>query len=188
MAERARRDRSRRPREPAAWPRTAPPHVRAARPRSRGRGALAAHRAADDLSLRHDPRRDRLQRATLPLDGRPVRARPRAPRFLWMRNGLPVLRRSGVRPRGRGTRGGRGSPLPPSMNDLRARVAQIVERDRAPHIDKHGENGGTGRNPLYATADPPASGRYPVARGPSAGAAEGPRFAVLEKRIAIDEL
>jgi DNA-3-methyladenine glycosylase I len=24
------------------------------------------------------------------------------------------------------------------------------------------------RNPLYATADPPASGRYPVARGPSA--------------------
>ena len=83
------------------------------------------------------------------------------------------------------------------MNDLRARVAQIVERDRAQHIDKHGENGGTGRNPLYATADPPASGRYPVGRsaprgpypwGPSAGAAEGPRFEVLEKRIAIDEL
>jgi uncharacterized protein YprB with RNaseH-like and TPR domain len=74
------------------------------------------------------------------------------------------------------------------MNDLRARVAAIVERDRAQHVDNHGENGGTGRNPLYATADPPASGRYPVARGPSAGAADGPRFEVLEKRIALDEL
>ena len=27
------------------------------------------------------------------------------------------------------------------------------------------------RNPLYAAADPPASGRYPAARGPSVGLA-----------------
>jgi uncharacterized protein YprB with RNaseH-like and TPR domain len=74
------------------------------------------------------------------------------------------------------------------VNDLRARIAQIVERDRAQHIGKHEESGGTGRNPLYATVDPPASGRYPVARGPSASAADGPRFEVLEKRIALDEL
>ena len=75
------------------------------------------------------------------------------------------------------------------MNDLRARVAQIVERDRAQHIDKHGENGGTGRNPLYATVDPPASGRYPVARGPSASAAVPEvRYEVREQRCAINDL
>ena len=74
------------------------------------------------------------------------------------------------------------------MNDLRARVAAIVERDRAQHVNKVGENGGIDRNPLYATADPPASGRYPVARGPSVNAADSPRFEVLEKRIAFDDL
>ncbi len=55
------------------------------------------------------------------------------------------------------------------MNDLRARIAQIVERDRAHQSDKHGESGGTGRNPLYATVDPPASGRYPVGRSAPRG-------------------
>ena len=53
------------------------------------------------------------------------------------------------------------------MNDLRARVAQIVERDRAQHINNDGKHGGIDRNPLYAMVDPPASGRYPIARGPS---------------------
>jgi len=75
------------------------------------------------------------------------------------------------------------------MNDLRARVAQIVERDRAQHIDKHWESGGTGRNPLYATVDPPASGRFPIARGPSAGTAvSAVRYEVRERRIALDDL
>ena len=84
------------------------------------------------------------------------------------------------------------------MNDLRARIAQIVERDRAQHVDKLGENGGTGRNPLYATVDPPASGRYPVGRsaprgpypwGPSAGAAVSAlRYEVREERFAVDDL
>ena len=74
------------------------------------------------------------------------------------------------------------------MNDLRARVAQIVERDRALH--GRGENGGIDRNPLSATADPPASGRYPVARGPSIDAAVAPArpFEVRERRIALDDL
>jgi uncharacterized protein YprB with RNaseH-like and TPR domain len=85
------------------------------------------------------------------------------------------------------------------MNDLRARIAQIVERDRAQHIAKHGESDGTDRNPLYATVDPPASGRYPVGRsaprgpypwGPSNDAAVPPAlpFEVREQRFAIDDL
>jgi len=75
------------------------------------------------------------------------------------------------------------------VNDLRSRIAQIVERDRAQHVDKHGDGGGTGRNPLYATVDPPASGRYPVARGPSASAAASAvRYEVREQRFAIDDL
>ncbi|HEY8785384.1 MAG TPA: ribonuclease H-like domain-containing protein [Candidatus Limnocylindria bacterium] len=75
------------------------------------------------------------------------------------------------------------------MNDLRARIAQIVERDRAQHERVSGENGGTGRNPLYATVDPPASGRDPVARGPSAGAAVPTvRYEVREQRFAVDDL
>src|SRR5206468_10972454 len=45
------------------------------------------------------------------------------------------------------------------------------------------------RNPLYATVDPPASGRFPIARGPSAGAAvSGVRYEVREQRFAIDDL
>ena len=76
------------------------------------------------------------------------------------------------------------------MNDLRSRIAAIVERDRAQQPSRPGESGGTGRNPLYATVDPPASGRYPVARGPSASAAVPPAFPfeVREQRIALDDL
>jgi hypothetical protein len=67
------------------------------------------------------------------------------------------------------------------VNDLRARVAQIVERDRA-HVVR-GERGaerGSDRNPLYAAA----------ARGPSVAAAPSvhPPFEVRERRIALDEL
>ena len=73
------------------------------------------------------------------------------------------------------------------MTDLRARIAEIVERDRAHH--ERGERGGIDRNPLYATVDPPASGRYPVARGPSAGAAVPEvRYEVREQRFAINDL
>ena len=50
------------------------------------------------------------------------------------------------------------------MNDLRARIAAIVERDRAQHANKVRENGGIDRNPLNAAADPPASGRCPTGR------------------------
>jgi len=75
------------------------------------------------------------------------------------------------------------------VNDLRSRIAAIVERDRAQH-DRHGENGGTGRNPLYA-AGPPAlqAGGPSAARGPSASAAVSPlRYEVREQRFAIDDL
>lgn len=76
------------------------------------------------------------------------------------------------------------------MNDLRSRIAQIVERDRALHLNTHGESGGTDRNPLYEAAGPPASGRYPASRGPSVGAATSPltRFEVREQRFAVDDL
>jgi uncharacterized protein YprB with RNaseH-like and TPR domain len=78
------------------------------------------------------------------------------------------------------------------VNDLRARIAQIVERDRAmrPETSREASNSGIDRNPLYAAVDPPASGRFPTARGPSVDAAVGsaPRFEVRERRIAIDDL
>jgi uncharacterized protein YprB with RNaseH-like and TPR domain len=54
------------------------------------------------------------------------------------------------------------------MNDLRARVAAIVERDRR----RHGEVGG---GPLAGA-------------GTSASASKGPPFSVFEKRIAVDDL
>jgi uncharacterized protein YprB with RNaseH-like and TPR domain len=81
------------------------------------------------------------------------------------------------------------------MNDLRARIAEIVERDRALHIAKHGERGsdiGTDRNPLYAAApQPPWAGGPSAARGPTVRADASdvaPRFEVIEKRIALDDL
>ena len=52
------------------------------------------------------------------------------------------------------------------MNDLRARIAAIVDRDRALHEREHQESPVTDRNPLYAAADPPASGRVPWGKGP----------------------
>ena len=75
------------------------------------------------------------------------------------------------------------------MNDLRARIAQIVERDRAHQSDKRGESGGTDRNPLYAAVSPaPRAGDPSAARGPSVGAAAWPCFEVREQRFAIDDL
>jgi RNase H-like protein len=85
------------------------------------------------------------------------------------------------------------------MNDLRARIAQIVERDRASRARGNGEaglaaptSGGADRNPLYATGSPRPGGRLPIARGPSVSAAsvsaDTPPIAVYERRIALDEL
>jgi len=79
------------------------------------------------------------------------------------------------------------------VNDLRARIAQIVERDRAQRIAKSGERGldrGSDRNPLYAAVSPaPGAGDPSAARGPSVAAAvSGARYEVIERRIALDEL
>jgi len=78
------------------------------------------------------------------------------------------------------------------MSDLRARIAAIVERDRA-HAKPGGERGsevGTDRNPLYAAVpQPPWAGGPSAARGPSVRAdGSVPPFEVREQRIAIDEL
>ena len=79
------------------------------------------------------------------------------------------------------------------MNDLRARIAQIVERDRAGVLQgERGANRGSDRNPLYAAVSPaPRAGDPSAARGPSVAAAVAPaalRFEVRERRIAIDDL
>jgi uncharacterized protein YprB with RNaseH-like and TPR domain len=77
------------------------------------------------------------------------------------------------------------------MNDLRARIAKIVERDLA--VRDQGEraaNNGSDRNPLYAAVSPaPRAGDPSAARGPSVAAgASGSRFEVRERRIALDEI
>jgi uncharacterized protein YprB with RNaseH-like and TPR domain len=77
------------------------------------------------------------------------------------------------------------------VNDLRARVAQIVERDRARIVQgERGSDRGSDRNPLYAAESPALGAGDPsAARGPSVAAASpAPRFEVRERRIAIDDL
>ena len=83
------------------------------------------------------------------------------------------------------------------MNDLRARVAAIVERDRARHGEAGvpggagTEDGGSDRNPLYARLPAPDGSGSPRARGPSVAAASGASaapFSVFEQRIALDDL
>ncbi len=74
------------------------------------------------------------------------------------------------------------------MNDLRARVAAIVERDRRRHGEAGGGvGGGSDRNPLYAR-HPAPDGSGLRARGPSVAAASASPFSVVEQRIAIDDL
>src|SRR5439155_907143 len=80
------------------------PHVRPTRPRHGRRGAVAAHRAPDDLPVRHDARRHRLLRASLQGVRRAHRASARAPRGMRLRIRLSVLRRPGVRARRRRAR------------------------------------------------------------------------------------
>lgn len=75
------------------------------------------------------------------------------------------------------------------MNDLRARVAAIVERDRARHGEVGGVvGGGSDRNPLYARNPAPDGSGAPRARGPSVAAASASPFSVVEQRIAVDDL
>src|SRR5207249_5061741 len=164
--------------------------VRSARPRPRGRGALTTHRATDDLSFRHDARWRRVLGAALSLDRRAPRARPRAPRRLRLRHGLPVLRRSGARARPRRARRRRRSALL-AVSDLRRQIAAIVERDRA--RSRSGDTGGHNRNPLNAAVSPSSSAGDPsAARGPSvvaAGAAPTSLgFEVRERRIDVGDL
>src|SRR5437667_1234114 len=82
------------------------------------------------------------------------------------------------------------------MNDLRARIAAIVERDRA-RLERRGERGSdpaaaADRNPLFATGSPRPGGRLPIARGPSVSVGSRPSldspFEVRERRIPIDDL
>jgi uncharacterized protein YprB with RNaseH-like and TPR domain len=75
------------------------------------------------------------------------------------------------------------------LNDLRARVAAIVERDRARQSGEAGPNGGgSDRNPLFARHPAPDGSGSPRARGPSVAAASDVPFSVFEQRIAIDDL
>jgi uncharacterized protein YprB with RNaseH-like and TPR domain len=78
------------------------------------------------------------------------------------------------------------------MNDLRARIAQIVERDRAQHVNKHGEAGlGVPTETLSTRQGPPGlTAGAPSRGGPRLAplADTGPRFEVMEKRIALDDL
>jgi uncharacterized protein YprB with RNaseH-like and TPR domain len=77
------------------------------------------------------------------------------------------------------------------MNDLRSRIAAIVERDRARVVQgERGAERGSDRNPLYAAVSPvPGAGDPSAARGPSVAAAvSGPRIEVREQRFAVDDL
>jgi uncharacterized protein YprB with RNaseH-like and TPR domain len=75
------------------------------------------------------------------------------------------------------------------VNDLRSRIAQIVERDRIRSPHGREPDGGTDRNPLNATGSPRSGDRLPVSRGPSVGAAVSvPPFEVHERRIAVNDL
>src|SRR5439155_3430827 len=136
-------------------------------------------------------------------------SRPRAPRVLWMPDRISVLRRTGVRPGGRGARIGRPSPLP-RMNDLRARIAEIIARDRARHTRVHaadadGRFSATARSSLLATAAPASDESEPSTGGLGANArrglphraapasaasasAHGLAFQIREQRIALDDL
>jgi uncharacterized protein len=75
------------------------------------------------------------------------------------------------------------------LNDLRARVAAIVERDRARQTGEAGASGGgSDRNPLFARHPAPDGSGSPRARGPSFAAASDLPFEVFEQRIALGDL
>ncbi len=76
------------------------------------------------------------------------------------------------------------------MNDLRARVAAIVERDRARPSGQLGELGASGadRGTPRAGGPRPDRGGEPRVERVSVGAASSKPFEVFEQRIAIDDL
>jgi uncharacterized protein YprB with RNaseH-like and TPR domain len=74
------------------------------------------------------------------------------------------------------------------MNDLRSRIAAIVERDRRRPGEAGGADGGGDRNPLYARNPAPDGSGAPRARGPSVAAASTLPFSVFERRIVVDDL
>ncbi len=74
------------------------------------------------------------------------------------------------------------------MNDLRARVAAIVERDRRRHGEA-GVDGGAGTETLSKRETPSQRGGDPSRAGAlGASASTGEPFSVHEQRIAIDDL
>lgn len=85
------------------------------------------------------------------------------------------------------------------MNDLRARVAAIIERDRSARgrSESPTPSGADGK-PVYAAGSPRSAGRHPVSSlrdqgplplGPSVVAVgTDPRYEVRERRFAIDDL
>ncbi len=75
------------------------------------------------------------------------------------------------------------------MNDLRARVAAIVERDRARQIGEAGLRGGAGTETLSTRETPSLRDGDPSRAGAlGAGASAVLPFSVFEKRIAVDDL
>ena len=75
------------------------------------------------------------------------------------------------------------------MNDLRARVAAIVERDRARQIGEAGLRGGAGTEILSTRETPSLRDGDPSRAGAlGAGASAVLPFSVFEKRIAVDDL
>src|ERR1700687_2824325 len=94
---------------------------------------------------------------------------------------MPVLRRPGLRPRARGPRV-RGPAALPRMNDLRARIAAIVERDRARRSPETCAGGARrGARPAEPNGEGGVSLKFPP---PTAFQA----IEVRERRIAVDDL
>src|SRR5690348_4981521 len=100
---------------------------------------------------------------------------------------MSVLRRPGVRARRRRPRVRRASAVT-RVNDLRARVATIVERDRRRHGEA-GVSGGAGTETLSTRETPSLRDGDPSRAGAlGAGASAGLPFSVFEQRIALDDL
>src|SRR5712691_11202323 len=97
-----------------------------------------------------------------------------------MRIGMSVLRRARICVGTRGARVGRASPLPRLMNDLRARIAEIVERDRARRRHETLEAGARDGTPRRALAP-----NRPVLDSASADGAAG--VANSEERSAVEK-
>ena len=74
------------------------------------------------------------------------------------------------------------------MNDLRSRIAAIVERDRARHTSGELVASGADRGTPRAGGPRPDRGGVPREERVAVGAAGGEPFSVFEQRIALDDL